>query len=457
VIITRQGFTDVVRNSFSGLGFSLEAPTTPEFPHETFLPDSDLNLLERSIDDIVFGLTKWEPKTKNKGLITPPKITITGKDYLDALANMNSHFLRNNWGDGLAIFPPTEDRVRWILRGTDLPDDAVIGHVQPQGRIATVKALAVSLAMAGGRPEYMPVLIAIIKALSDPDSGIGGLNATTGSCFPAVVVNGPMTKQIRLGSGYGCMGPDPNHPAGASIGRAVRLIMQNLGGAIPGLGTMAIYGGPARYTNVVFAEDEDGLPAGWEPLSVDRGYSKGSNVVTVHVVEGAINVGGGTVANTEEAAKSCMFLYAGFIHTPVGNFYMWGPGEGGEPGIVVMARGTARGLAKNGWTKKKIQEYLWENTKLSWDEVEKLFGPQRIDDLIERTRGFVRKNEPWPICVRPEQFLIAVAGGSHSGHGYWLGTGLGGNTAVSAEMELPKDWVKLLDEAEKDLGPVPLM
>jgi hypothetical protein len=225
---------------------------------------------------------------------------------------------------------------------------------------------------------------------------------------------------------------------------------------MPGVGTMAIYGGPARYTNVVFAEDEEGLPPGWEPLSVERGYSRGSNVVTVHVVEGAINVGGGTIANTKEAALSCLFLYAGFIHTPVGNFYMWGSREGGEPGIAVMARGTARGLAKNGWSKKKIQEYLWENTKLSWSEVEKLFGPQRIDDLIERTRGFVHKNEPWPICVRPEQILIAVAGGSHSGHGYWLGTGLGGNWAVSAEMKLPKKWDALLKAAEKDLGPVPI-
>lgn len=447
----------MVKNAFSGLGFSLEAPTTPEFPHDTFLSKSDLSLLEDRIDDIVDGLTRWEPKTKKKGLITPPRIKIKGKDYIEAIANMNSYFLKNNWGDGLSILPPTEDRVSWILKGTDLPRDTIIGNIMPQGRIATVEALAVSLAMAGGRPEYMPVLIAIIEALADPDSGIGELNATTGSCFPAVVVNGPMTRQIRLGSGYGCMGPDPNHPAGASIGRAVRLIQQNLGGAVPGIGTMAIFGGPARYTNVVFAEDEDGLPPGWEPLCVERGYPRGSNVVTIHVVEGAINVGGGTIANTAESAKSCMALYAGFIHTPVGNFFMWSSQGGGEPGIMVMARGTARGLAKNGWDKKKIQEYLWEKTKLSWSEVETLFGPQRIDDLIERTKGFVRKNEPWPICQRPDQFLIAVAGGSHSGHGYWLGTGLGGNIAVSNEIRLPRNWDKLLKEAEKDLGPVPVI
>ena len=132
---------------------------------------------------------------------------------------------------------------------------------------------------------------------------------------------------------------------------------------------------------------------------------------------------------------------------------MWGAREGGEPGIAIMARGTAQGLAQAGWSKRKIQDFLWESTKLSWSEVQGIFSHQRIDDLIERTRGFVHKNEPWPICVRPEQILIAVAGGSHSGHGYWLGTSLGGNVATSAEMKLPKNWEDLLREAEKDLGP----
>ena len=131
-----------------------------------------------------------------------------------------------------------------------------------------METIAVSLAMAGGRPEYLPVLIAATAGLLDPELEHDKVQATSGSTFPVVIVNGPVAQEIRLNSGFGLLGPDPQHPAGASIGRALRLIQQNVGGAFPGVGTMAIFGG-MRYTNVVIAEDEDGLPHGWDPVSVD--------------------------------------------------------------------------------------------------------------------------------------------------------------------------------------------
>ena len=106
----------------------------------------------------------------------------------------------------------------------------------------------------------------------------------------AAVVNGPIGNQIRLNAGYGCLGPDPHHPAGACIGRAVRLTQQNVGQAIPGSGSMAVYGGPMKFTNVVFAEDEEGLPEGWEPLSVERGFVKGNNVITIHTIATSTNI-----------------------------------------------------------------------------------------------------------------------------------------------------------------------
>ena len=122
--------------------------------------------------------------------------------------------------------------------------------------------------MAGGRPEYLPVLVAAVDAFLDPDSGSEQLQAASGSAFPVVIVNGPIGPQIRLNSGFGCLGPDPQRPAGASIGRALRLMQQNVGGARPGVGTMANYGG-LRYTNVVFALDD-----------VDIGAARGTGVHT---------------------------------------------------------------------------------------------------------------------------------------------------------------------------------
>ena len=116
--------------------------------------------------------------------------------------------------------------------------------------------------MAGGRPEYLPVLVAAVEAFLDPESGSEQLQAASGSAFPG----GDRQRADRPGrsgstAGFGCLGPDPQHPAGASIGRALRLMQQNVGGALPGVGTMANYGG-LRYTNVVFAEDEDEPAAG---------------------------------------------------------------------------------------------------------------------------------------------------------------------------------------------------
>jgi hypothetical protein len=265
-----------VDNAYAGFGFAPGSPTVFEFPLEMFLSCSDLGPVKENIDKIIYGLTKWEPKIKKTGVFSPAeKLIIQGKDYQDALDKMNLFFLGNLWGDGLPVQAPTDERVNWLLTGTDLPRNTVVGVILPKGGIATVEAIAVSLAMAGGRPEYMPVILAAVAALTEPKWKLQEMNATTSSVYPAVMVNGPVAKQIRLNSGYGCLGPDPKHPAGAVIGHAIRFLLMNLGGAIPGSGTMAIYGGPARYTGTVFAEDEEGVPTGWEPLNVERGFPPG--------------------------------------------------------------------------------------------------------------------------------------------------------------------------------------
>ena len=224
----------------------------------------------------------------------------------------------NMWGDGLPLNAPTGARVDWILKGTDLPSDHVVGKVMPRGGIATVETIAVSLAMAGGRPEYLPVLIGAMSAILHPDMDHDKWQATSGSTYPVVIVNGPIAKQIRLNSGFGLLGPDPQHPAGASIGRAIRLLQQNAGGALPGVGTMAMFGG-MRYTNAVFAEDEEGLPDGWVPVCTDKwGMPPGTNAVTVFVGTSATNIlrrGVGKEEPDEEAVQSLRRV-AGYLGNP---------------------------------------------------------------------------------------------------------------------------------------------
>ena len=198
----------MVAFGFLAMGLGLDAAQY-EFPMEMFLTGSDLTPLEENIDKIIDGLTKWQPRTKGQVIHETARITVEGKDHFEVITKLNITFLKNKWGDGLPILPATEEHVRWLLTGTDLPRDTVVGKIPPVGRIATVESLAVSLAMTGGRPEYMPVLIAVMNAFLNPLLGAVSMQTTTCSVYPVVIVNGPVSKQIRLNSGYGCLGPTP--------------------------------------------------------------------------------------------------------------------------------------------------------------------------------------------------------------------------------------------------------
>lgn len=440
VTITRQDFTGVVGNAFAGKDFSAEAAGV-EYPIDMFVPGSDLTPVEKKLDDLITGLTAWKPEIKDKKVIKPPNLMVTGKDYEDAVANMNRLFLKNMWGDGLPILPPTRERVKWLLTGTDLSPDKVIARMLPRGGITTVETIAVNLAMAGGRPEYLPVLIAAVEAIAAPRFQHHRMNSTTCSVYPVVIVNGPAAKQVRLNSGYGCLGPDPLHPAGASIGRALRFLLQAAGGAVPGKGTMSIFGGPARYNNIVFAEDEDGLPAGWKALSVEQGFPSGSNTVTAYSVAGTVNILGGE-ATDQKLAIEAMNLAAAVMAVPSGNYWLQAFNPDGAAGILLMARGTARGLAALGYAKEDVKAYLWENSKVP---------AAKAARWIQRAV----KQDPLPLSMSPGGIKIAVTGGLQSGHMMWLEVGCCAEQLTSAKIEIPAGWNELLKKAEADLGPLP--
>jgi hypothetical protein len=423
-IVTRKGFSQVVGNAYAGYGFAPEGPTVYEYPIEMFLPGSDLTPINENIDKIVYGLTKWQPKTTTKGIFSPAeKITVQGKDYQEALANMNLLFLRNLWGDGLPILPPTEESVNWLLTGTDLPRDKAVATMLPRGGIITPVEAAVALAMTGGRPEYLPVLIGIVQAFTNPALLHQNVQATTCNVYPVAIINGPLAQQIRLNSGYGLMGPDPSHSAGASIGRALRLLQMNEGGAIPGSGTMAIQGGAERYTNVVFAEDESGIPKTWNSLAVERGFAKGSNVATVWAVATADNVNG-AATSTKEVAMEMLGRLILIMQSNYGNVFAQAYNPKGAVGIVILPRGLANGIADNvGWSKEDLQKYLWEKARISQSVVKGdsyLNTPNNIK-LME-SFGFA-VDQPWPMAVSPKNIMVVTAGGDQSGHAYWMRVG----------------------------------
>ena len=413
-----------------------------------FWPGSDLSPIEENIDKVIFGLSEWESKVADRKKHAPPPVMVEGTDYQDAVNNVNLLFLRNQWSDGLPLIPATRERVDWILTGTDVPRDKVLGAMLPRSGIATIEQLAVSLAMAGGRPEYLPVLIAIVEAFLDPAIKHEHLQTTTGSNFPVVIVNGPIAKQIRLNSGFGCCGPDPNHPSGGSIGRALRLLQMTVGGAVPGQGTMAEFGAN-RFTNMVIAENEDALPEGWQSLSVERGFPIGSNTATFHFVASIVDMIPSTTG-TEQAARYTLNRWSAYIGCPF-NMY-WGfeaRWENGSPGVLLMGPLTAQGLASAGFSKDKIREFLWEKSKLSPEKVKEYGYEKHVKEMQ------LDPSMPLPVSKTPKSLTIAVAGGAPSGHAYFLPNQ--GYTPVTREIKLPASsrWIELMKQAERDMGPLP--
>lgn len=450
-MVARKGFKGVVVNAFQSMGFVRDA-SIHEFPSEHFLPGKDFTVLEQYVDEFVFGLTQWKPTAVEKKKPAEPKtMTIEGMDYAEILDKMNAEFLKNNWGDGMPLMAPTEDKVNWILTGTDLPRDTVLGRVLPSGRNATVESLAVTLAMVGGRPEYMPLTIAITKAMIHPTFRLHMFQATTCSSSMAAIVNGPMAKQMRLNSGYSCLGPHQWYPAGGRIGRAIRLLQQNVGNAPPELVSMANFGGPQKWANVFFAEDEDGIPEGWSNLAEDRGFERGKNVVTIHAIASSTNITSIDVGDEKTCLETIMY-YARMLKGDYGNI-LTNYSEDSSPGIMIMPRGIAQGLADCGWTKEKLKEYIWENSKYPWEVL------ATDAHLLKRTENTVRKiygdGTDWPVCYRPDQLMIVVAGGKQSGHGYYLRMGCCTLAPISIEIDLPHNWDELIAQAEKDLGPIP--
>jgi hypothetical protein len=433
------------------MGFDADIPMVT-FPIDMFLVGSDISPIEKTAGLFVEGLTRWRSKVTQPGLHRPPPVEAAGGSDREAVAEFNRLFLRKRWGDGLPLVPPTEDAVAWILHGTDLPPQHVLGPFLPRGGIVTVETAAVALAMAGGRPEYLPVLLAAVDAILDPAMQHDKWQATSGSTYPAVLVNGNVGRQIRLNSGFGLLGPDPAHPAGASIGRAVRLLQQNAGGALPGSGTMALFGG-MRYTNAVFAEDEAGLPEGWQPLHAEtRGFPAGADAVTVYPATGGVNIvrrGSGKETEEEEALAS-LHRIAGFLRTP--NVHYLGGYEEGTPGLLLLTRVAAKQLAALGWTKAKIRQFLWEHSRIPLDEIRRT-GVMRWIELEANESIAKTLQDPLPICRRPEQLLLAVAGGAHPTHAYWM-PGMAA-AVVSRPVVLPRRWEALLDRAREDLGDLP--
>jgi hypothetical protein len=449
VLLGRTDFLGVVRNAVSGLGLPPEAAVV-DFPVDLFLPGSDLNAIKLRKQEFYDCLTSWRPTSNHGGLGESPLLKVSAATYEDALREANNFMLANLWGDGLPLWPATKTKVDWILQGTDIPRSTVLGKVMPRGGIATIESCAVALAMAGGRPEYMPVLVAAVQAFLNPESDSEHMQADSAGAFPVIIVNGPIANQIRLNTTFGCLGPDPQRPAGGSIGRALRLMQQNLGGALPGVGAMAMWGA-MRYTNVVFGEDEGNYPDGWQPHGTERhGYARGESSVSLLFCTGVTNIRRRSVRNEtpEDDALHGMHRMADYLRSP--NLGCLIGYNDGAPGVLMLSPVVAKAMAGVGWTKESIRAFLWEHSKIPHADLVR--GGADTWILADRD-PVVRdsfKQDPWPSSSKPDNLILLVAGGGHPTNSYWM-EGYSPHV-VGQKVSLPNDFDRLLKKAEQELG-----
>jgi hypothetical protein len=321
---------------------------------------------------------------------------------------VNDYFYTKQWTDGLPIVPPTEEKVEPFLKYTDRSPGESLGALHPSLRPATVQSIAINGVMAGCRPEYMPLLIAIIEAIADPRFHLEDAGSSAGWA-PMIILNGPVIKRLAFNSGTGVL--RVGNQANTSVGRFLRLYMRNIAGFIPGVGDMATFGRPNL---PVLAENEDASP--WEPLSVTRGFEPGDSVVTLNSV-GCMSFQITVVAQTPDsilhniATKVKQVLLAGD-----GSVIAKGPEQSPQ---LVLSPVIANTLAKGGYSKKAVQKYIYEHSKVPASEFDAWLALQGIANACDCAGmgklppHFCESDDPQrmlPLYHAPEELLVIVTG-----------------------------------------------
>ncbi len=442
VTIIASGFLKQAKLIMQGLGVPLAIGSYPGAP----MVDSEKQVARKVADilapDTIRGLTAEVPRL-DMAVAEPDPEQIVHSGSLDEIQD---YFDRQLWSDGLPVIPPTRERVDAFLAYAARSPREVISVVPQEGREATILSIAVNGVMAGCRPEYMPILIAIVEAICDPGFRIEDAGATPG-WEPLVIVNGPVIKQLDFNFGQGVM--RVGRKANTSIGRFLRLYMRNVCGfrIPPGAGDKGCIG---QSFLVALAEDEEwARDIGWPTFAEDRGFGKNENVVTVQsvvcITPPTLSAGDRAIDHVREWAD---IMGQTFISRCHANFKrgLWNP-------LIVAGPGIARVIAGE-WSKDEVRRYLFENVKVSAARAmhygvmtsTKIDFERLVDDGILPPEYAVSDDPErmLNVIIKPEMIGIVVAGdpGRNQSRGYVSNHGQGPPT--SRRVELPADWEQRL-------------
>jgi len=255
--------------------------------------------------------------------------------------------------DGLPVVPPTRERVARMLSGTSRDRTDIVGEVAPNYGRATVEKIAVNAVMAGCRPEYFPVVLAAVEAACDPAFNLHGMSTSTHFSAPLILVNGPIRPRIGLNCSFGVFGP--GFRANATIGRALRLVMINIGGVRPGETSMSTFGHPGRYTYCI-GEHEEETP--WPPYHVERGFGPEQSTVTVFAGEGPHGISDHASRTARSLAGSLGWSMSGLWNSKHFPLY--------SHTMLLVGPEHARTFADEGWTRGDLARHLFETVRVPY-------------------------------------------------------------------------------------------
>jgi hypothetical protein len=335
----------------------------------------------------------------SRGTLTSEIRTLT-----DDPAAVFAYVEAQGWGDGFPVIPPTEPRVQAMLEATPLAPAHIVGVIEPRRGEASVEKIAVNAVLAGCVPAVFPAVLAAVEAVCEPRFNLVALNTTTCSATPALMVNGPARQHLGVECGYSCLGH--NGRTNATIGRALRLVMRNIGGAIPGAVSKSVFGQPGR-VSLCFGEWEEKSP--WDPFHVRRGFAPADSVITAVCATGTQDI----ADIYAETGEELVWVLARSIDWIGNNKVLVAPEKGDM--LLLLCPDFAHKIARDGIGIPDLQRMLLEGTRAPierwhprhWPKLEKL--------------GYVDGNVV-PLARHPEQFLIAVAGGESGHHALYFCT-----------------------------------
>jgi hypothetical protein len=366
--------------------------------------DECISQTEAAIDDLIGILTAEIDEAREA-----PQITTTerfeGDDRYDAVQRMNDDFILRDWGDAMPLYPPTQEAVDALIEGTNLPADHLVCDMPPGFGLATVGKIAINSAMAGAKPEQMPVIIAGVKALSEiGDQGGKSLLMSTSPHAPMLVVNGPIAKEIGLNP-KSALGPGRDNQVNITIGRAFSLCLRNIGYWYPGHMDMDTIGTTRKFVHCV-AENEEMSP--WEPFHVNQGFKAEESAISVFITDGELDVQDQGNVTAEGLLKTIAYGST-FGTRSLGERHT-------AERLIFMPPDVARPVGAQGFTKRGAREFLHHNANHSLGKMIQfmpLEGEARVAanwKWLESHTEQERLNMTVPLLESADRFYILVIG-----------------------------------------------